>query len=84
MTATACSPRSAAARCASTPGAASTGPTSSSRWSGRFSTCRLSSALIDGEVAVAGKDGHTDFGALQDRIAEGKGRGIGYYVFDLL
>jgi bifunctional non-homologous end joining protein LigD len=44
----------------------------------------LSSALIDGEVAVADKDGRTDFGALQDRMAEGKGRGIGYYMFDLL
>ncbi len=44
----------------------------------------MSSALIDGEVAVADKDGRTDFGALQDRIAEGKGRGIGYYMFDLL
>jgi len=44
----------------------------------------ISSALFDGEVAVADKDGRTDFGALQDRMAEGKGRGIGYYVFDLL
>ena len=44
----------------------------------------LSSALLDGEVAVADKEGRTDFGALQDRIAEGKGRGIGYYLFDLL
>lgn len=42
------------------------------------------SALIDGEAAVADKDGRTDFGALQDRMAEGKGRGIGYYMFDLL
>ncbi len=44
----------------------------------------VSSALLDGEVAVADKDGRTDFGALQDRMAEGKGRGIGYYLFDLL
>ena len=44
----------------------------------------LSSALIDGEVAVTDEDGRTDFGALQDAIAEGKGRGIVYYVFDLL
>ena len=44
----------------------------------------ITSALIDGEVAVADKEGRTDFGALQDRIAEGKGRGIGYYMFDLL
>lgn len=44
----------------------------------------MSSALFDGEVAVADKDGRTDFGALQDRMAEGQGRGVGYYAFDLL
>ena len=27
--------------------------------------------------------GHTDFGALQDALGEGRGRGIGYYLFDL-
>ena len=60
-------------------------------WAGKFAPIvrplldlPLSSALFDGEVAVADKDGRTDFGALQDRIAEGKGRGIGYYIFDLL
>jgi bifunctional non-homologous end joining protein LigD len=41
------------------------------------------SALLDGEIAVAGKDGHTDFGALQDALSQGKG-GFGYYLFDLL
>ena len=41
------------------------------------------SALLDGEIAVNDKDGHTDFGALQDALGEG-GRGIGYYLFDLL
>ena len=41
-------------------------------------------ALLDGEVAVADAAGRTDFGALQERMGEGKGRGIGYYVFDLL
>ena len=44
--------------------------------------CR--SALLDGEVAVTDKEGRTDFGALQDAMGEGKGRGIGYYLFDLL
>jgi len=44
--------------------------------------CR--SALLDGEVAVTDKEGRTDFGALQDAMGEGKGRGIGYYIFDLL
>src|ERR1041385_106419 len=41
------------------------------------------SALLDGEVAVADAEGHTDFGALQDALGRG-GKGIGYYVFDLL
>ena len=44
--------------------------------------CR--SALLDGEVAVADKEGRTDFGALQDALGPGGGKGIGYYVFDLL
>jgi bifunctional non-homologous end joining protein LigD len=43
--------------------------------------CR--SALLDGEIAVADKAGHTDFGALQNALGEG-GKGIAYYVFDLL
>jgi bifunctional non-homologous end joining protein LigD len=43
--------------------------------------CR--SAILDGEVAVAGAKGHTDFGALQDALARGKGR-YAYYLFDLL
>ncbi|WP_421723380.1 DNA ligase D [Bauldia sp.] len=44
--------------------------------------CRT--ALLDGEVAITDKQGHTDFGALQDALGEGGGRGIGYYLFDLL
>ena len=40
-------------------------------------------ALLDGEMAVADEEGHTDFGALQDALSGGKGR-IGYYLFDLL
>lgn len=44
--------------------------------------CR--SALFDGEVAVTDKAGRTDFGALQDALGEGRGRGIGYHLFDLL
>lgn len=40
-------------------------------------------ALLDGEIAVADKTGRTDFGALQDALANGKG-GFGYYLFDLL
>lgn len=41
------------------------------------------SVLLDGEIAVADRRGHTDFGALQDALAEGRG-GYSYYVFDLL
>jgi bifunctional non-homologous end joining protein LigD len=41
------------------------------------------SALLDGEIAVADKEGHTDFGALQDALSGGKGR-MAYYLFDLL
>lgn len=41
------------------------------------------SAQIDGEMAVADKDGRTDFGALQIALSTGKGD-VGYYVFDLL
>lgn len=41
------------------------------------------SALLDGEIAVADKQGHTDFGALQDALSTGRG-GFAYYLFDLL
>ena len=41
------------------------------------------SALLDGEIAVADAEGHTDFGALQNALSNGGG-GIGYYLFDLL
>ncbi|MET0276721.1 MAG: DNA ligase D [Pseudorhodoplanes sp.] len=41
------------------------------------------SALLDGEIAVADQEGHTDFGALQDALSGGKGR-MAYYLFDLL
>ena len=41
------------------------------------------SALLDGEIAVADTQGHTDFGALQDALSRGTG-GYAYYVFDLL
>jgi bifunctional non-homologous end joining protein LigD len=40
-------------------------------------------ALLDGEIAVADGEGHTDFGALQDALAAGRG-GFNYYLFDLL
>ena len=59
-------------------------------WSGRFAplipalqALNVESALLDGEIAVADKSGHTNFGALQDALAAGRG-GFGYYLFDLL
>jgi bifunctional non-homologous end joining protein LigD len=39
--------------------------------------------MVDGEIAVADKQGHTDFGALQNALSNG-GAGIGYYLFDIL
>jgi bifunctional non-homologous end joining protein LigD len=41
------------------------------------------SALLDGEIAVADENGHTDFGALQDTLSQG-GANFGFYIFDLL
>jgi bifunctional non-homologous end joining protein LigD len=41
------------------------------------------SALLDGEIAVADAEGHTDFSALQAALSAGSG-GFGYYLFDLL
>jgi len=59
-------------------------------WTGKFEALvpalrKLSceSALLDGEIAVADKKGHTDFGALQDALSSGRG-GFAYYLFDLL
>lgn len=59
-------------------------------WSGRFAALipalkalDVGSALLDGEIAVADKSGHTNFGALQDALAQGRG-GFAYYLFDLL
>ncbi len=39
--------------------------------------------MLDGEIAIADAEGHTDFGALQEALSEGSG-GFGYYLFDLL
>src|SRR5262249_33923687 len=60
-------------------------------WTDKFSVlvapltklpCRA--ALLDGEVAVADVEGHTDFGALQNALSEGSSGNFGYYLFDLL
>ncbi len=59
-------------------------------WSARFRgllrpladlPCRA--ALIDGEAVMVDRQGRSDFGALQDALAEA-GEGIIYYAFDLL
>ena len=59
-------------------------------WTDRFrslveplSKLPCDSALLDGEIAVADDKGHTDFGALQDALFEGRAN-FGYYIFDLL
>ena len=59
-------------------------------WTGKFQSLvpalqelPCEAALLDGEIAVADKEGHTDFGALQDALSGGKGR-MAYYLFDLL
>jgi bifunctional non-homologous end joining protein LigD len=41
------------------------------------------SALLDGEIAIADGEGHTNFSALQVALKEERG-GFGYYAFDLL
>lgn len=41
-------------------------------------------ALLDGEIVVLDERGRSDFGALQRTLADGKGGGLVYYLFDLL
>jgi bifunctional non-homologous end joining protein LigD len=50
---------------------------------GALSKLRCRSALLDGEIAVTGKGGRTDFSALQQALSGGRGR-MKYYLFDLL
>lgn len=59
-------------------------------WTDRFHTLvdplaslSCESALLDGEIAVADAEGHTNFGALQAALKSGRG-GFVYYLFDLL
>lgn len=40
-------------------------------------------AVLDGEICVTGRDGVTDFGALQDALSTGRGT-LRYYLFDLM
>lgn len=48
-----------------------------------LSALRCRAAVLDGEIAVADAQGHTDFGALQDALSTGNGA-MAYYLFDLL
>lgn len=50
---------------------------------GALAKLRCRSALLDGEIAVTGKGGRTDFSALQQALSGGRGR-MKYYLFDLL
>jgi bifunctional non-homologous end joining protein LigD len=59
-------------------------------WTGKFQSLvpalrelPCESALLDGEIAVADREGHTNFGTLQDALSGGNGR-MAYYLFDLL
>ncbi len=59
-------------------------------WTAKFETLKSAiaalpcdSAVIDGEVAVIGKNNLTDFSALQQALSEGR-NGFTYYVFDLM
>ena len=44
----------------------------------------VTTAVLDGEVAVVRPDGRTSFDALQDALAGGPRAGLTYFVFDLL
>ena len=59
-------------------------------WTAKFeslkpaiATLPCDTAVIDGEVAVIGKNNLTDFSALQQALSEGR-NGFTYYVFDLM
>ncbi|HXZ67527.1 MAG TPA: DNA ligase D, partial [Alphaproteobacteria bacterium] len=60
-------------------------------WTARFgpigpavAALPVKSAQIDGEIAVADKNGKTNFSALQAALADGTTSNLTYYVFDLL
>ena len=42
------------------------------------------SMVLDGEIAVTGADGKTDFGALQRYVRQPEGKNLTYIIFDLL
>ncbi len=51
---------------------------------GRFAELPASTALIDGEVVALEPDGTSDFGRLQDAIANERTEALVFYAFDLL
>jgi bifunctional non-homologous end joining protein LigD len=51
---------------------------------GLIANLSFSTALFDGEIAVARPDGTTDFRLLEDALDEGTGDEINFFVFDLL
>lgn len=61
-------------------------------WTGRFgaglvgalAALPVASALLDGEVVVAGAGGASDFSALQADLSAGRSDRFDYYLFDLL
>ncbi len=58
-------------------------------WTGRFPEIAaaakpLANAMIDGEAVALDRNGMTDFGALQDALAEGHTEAVLYFAFDLL
>ena len=44
----------------------------------------VTTAYLDGEIAVLGPDGVTSFAALQDALSKGRSGELVYFVFDLL
>lgn len=51
---------------------------------GALNDLPAAAAQFDGEIAVADEKGHTDFGALQNALADGDNSRMRYYIFDLL
>jgi bifunctional non-homologous end joining protein LigD len=60
-------------------------------WTAKFSNIKsnleklsVQNAILDGEVVMLNKQGHSDFQLLQNSIKENKNKNFIYYVFDIL
>jgi bifunctional non-homologous end joining protein LigD len=60
-------------------------------WTDQFGALRaaierlpVNKAIFDGEVIYPDADGKPDFALLQNELAKGRGRGLLYYIFDIL